>query len=91
MTIHPLSQAEADRVFSQEDRSEAIKRMAPRLRNARQRLDRNMKRCDQLLADYDKRTGTLHDLAEREIYAERAQLCAGEVHAVEALMRSLSK
>jgi hypothetical protein len=87
--VHPLSQAEADRVFSKEDREESAKRLQPQYRNARQRFDRNMKKCDRLLADFDKRIGTIWDLAEREIYAERAQINAMEMHALEALMRGL--
>jgi len=87
--VHPLSQAEADRVFSKEDREESAKRLRRQYRNARQRFDRNMKRCEQLLADFDKRTGTLWDLADRERCAERAQINAMEMHALEALMRGI--
>lgn len=86
MTIHPVSQAEADRVFSPSDREAAAKRLEPQYRNVRQRFYRNMKKAEASLASYDRRSGTLWDLADFEAHAIAAQLNAGVMAGLERLV-----
>lgn len=90
MTVHPLSQAEADRVFTPQDRAEAKKRkgnsaqIARDLANEKQKLGRNLTKCALHWGEYNCASGTLTDLALWDVYADRAQLNLSKILRLEA-------
>lgn len=55
--------------------------------NAKRRLRRNINSAHGALASFDSPTGTLYDLADYEVFSERAQRAAGEINRCEALDR----
>jgi len=79
-SVHPLSQAEADRVFSQEDRAQAaqrkqspnVRQLTKDLRNCDQRLERNHKHAGTALWNWFE--GDPRGLVHYEKCAERIQL-----------------
>jgi hypothetical protein len=78
--VHHILQAEADRVFTPQDRAEAKKRkgnsaqIALDLVNEKQKFRRNVTKCALHWGEYNCASGTLTDLALWDVYATRAQL-----------------
>lgn len=84
---HPLSQAEADRVFTDEDRLSAAMQIIPQLKNVQQRERRAAQKAVEAMAAWWSKTGTHEDLLDFEKAAERHQLVARERHGLQAQVR----
>jgi hypothetical protein len=86
---HPLSQAEADRVFSQEDRAQAAKPYARQVKNLKQRVYRSGRKASEAIEAWFSPLGTVEDLLDYEKAAEAQQLLVGQVAGMEATMNRI--
>lgn len=87
--IHPLSQAEADRVFPKAERAAAAERMAAQLHNIRRRYQRANDKAAEALLAWMSPLGTAEDVLDYERAAELQQKIALELAVAEEHMRRL--
>jgi len=89
---HPLSQAEADRVFSPSERKEAVeRRFTPSIKNMKQRAYREGRKAREALEAWFSPLGTAEDVLDYEKAAEAQQILAGKVAGMEAEAAEISK
>lgn len=86
---HPLSQAEADRVFSQEDRAQAAKPYVRRVKNLKQQAYRAGRKASEAIEAWFSPLGTVEDLLDYEKAAEAQQLIVGRVAGTEATLNRI--
>lgn len=83
--VHPLSQAEADRVFSDRDRTEKKKFNDRQIRNLKQRAYREDRKGREALDAWLQPVGSPMDLIDYERSAEKLQIILGQLEAAERL------
>jgi len=90
MSIHPLSQAEADRVFSPEDRAQAAKPYKRQISNMKQRAYRTSLKASAALDAWFTRLGTVEDVLDYEREAEAQQILVGRIAGMEATLKRIT-
>ena len=83
--VHPLSQAEADRVFSQQDRAEKSRIDSRQINNLKQRAYREDRKGREALSAWFSKTGSPLDLIDYERSAEKLQTIIGQMPASEGV------
>jgi hypothetical protein len=89
MTIHPLSQAEADRVFTPADRAQAAKPYERQIKNLKQRSYRMGRKASEAIEAWFSPIGTVEDILDYERAAEAQQLLVGQLAGMEATMERI--
>ena len=87
--VHPLSQAEADRVFSASDRAQAARQYEPQLKNLKQRAYRSGRRASAALEAWFSPLGTAEDILDFERAAEAQQKLVGQMAGTEETMKRI--
>lgn len=88
--VHPISQAEADRVFSASDRAQAARQYEPQLKNLKQCAYRSGRRASAALEAWFSPLGTAEDILDFEREAEKQQRLVGQQAGIEAVMKGFS-
>jgi hypothetical protein len=89
MSVHPLSQAEADRVFSPADRARAAKPYERQIANLKQRSYRMGRKASEAIEAWFSPMGTIEDILDYERAAEAQQLLVGQIAGTEATVRRI--
>lgn len=79
MSVHPLSQAEADRVFTARDRAEKASLDKRQIANLKQRAYREDRKGREALSAWFSKTGSPLDLIDYERSAEKLQSILGQM------------
>lgn len=82
---HPLSQAEADRVFTARDRAEKDRLDNRHIVNLKQRAYREDRKGREALSAWFSKTGSPLDLIDYERSAEKLQTIIGQMPASEGV------
>lgn len=87
--VHPLSQAEADRVLSASDRAQAAKPYEQQVRNLKQRAYRAGRKASEALEAWFSPLGTAEDILDFERAAEAQQKLVGQMAGTEETMKRI--
>lgn len=88
--VHPLSQAEADRVFTSEERAFAAKPYERQVKNLKQRAYRAGRKASEALEAWFSPLGTAEDILDFERAAEAQQKLVGQLAGTEAVMKGIT-
>lgn len=88
--VHPLSQAEADRVFTPQDRAQSARQFEPQLKNLKQSAYRSGRRASAALEAWFSPLGTAEDILDFEREAEKQQRLVGQQAGIEAVMKGIT-
>ena len=86
---HPLSQAEADRVFTRSERATAAKPYELQIKNLKQRSYRAGRKASEALEAWFSPLGTAEDILDFERAAESQQKLVGQMAGTEATMKRI--
>jgi hypothetical protein len=89
MSVHPISQAEADRVFSPADRAQAAKPYERQIANLKQRSYRMGRKASEAIEAWFSPMGTVEDILDYERAAEAQQLLVGQIAGTEAIVKGI--
>jgi hypothetical protein len=89
MNVHPLSQAEADRVFTPADRAQAAKPYERQIKNLKQRSYRMGRKASEAIEAWFSPMGTVEDILDYERAAEAQQLLVGQIAGTEAIVKGI--
>lgn len=88
-SVHPLSQAEADRVFTPSERAVAAKPYELQVKNLKQRAYRAGRKASEALEAWFSPIGTIEDLLDFERAAESQQRIVGQLSGTEETMKRI--
>jgi hypothetical protein len=87
--VHPLSQSEADRVFTPSERAVAAKPYERQVKNLKQRVYRTGRKASEAIEAWLSPLGTVEDLLDFERHAENQQLLAGTLAGTENTLNGM--